>query len=163
MPGGKQTARHQWLVAMGLLCGSVLGLFLVGWVVIARDCTARQTRWAAQQLALTHMASESDGVTRALDAYRIRHGAYPTKLDALVPSLLLRVERPPDPKAGAWEYETGDGGRWCELSARLPGRYYPFGRSLWCTLVWRSDRTYPREGYGGKLVWRTGDWAFYNE
>jgi hypothetical protein len=161
-------------VTRGVVCGVIVGLLLVivagvSWTL---DGRRRAREWQQQQRPeLLQAGANAEPLIAALRAYRADYGEAPERLGQLVPQYTTRVPRPASLfQSREWQYAraplpAGDP-REFELYAYVPHDYCAlqrrsFGHFSDC-FVYRSDRTYPADAYGGVLE-RIGDWGYYHE
>jgi len=101
------------------LCLSILGIGVLG------GCE----KWSVSRIEESKRRAEP--IVTALEAYLANHGAFPERLDALVPRYMQSI---PDPTAGSrkWHYSVRDN---CfSLSFGCGADQYPN-----CTLSWTAD------------------------
>jgi len=152
-------SRFRGLLPLGL------GLFLciaLSALAFIHGQRQREALWAERQRQLQAMTDVARPLVRALRQHALRTGAFPSGL-AVLEGTWGELPRPPAEAKTEWQYATSADRARCELAFELPGDFYPFGASFWCTCVFRSDQHYPRSGYGGVLVWRGARWALYAE
>jgi len=119
--------------------------------------------WPAREQQLDLIRQLAEPLPRALEAYRSDNGAYPQKLEHLVPGYLPQIPALSPVAVEPWRYCRSKDGTDYALSIELLRDFDPRGIHFACTLAYRLDGQHPKCDHGGPLVWHSGRWGFYSE
>ncbi len=146
-------------LALGLTAATAFTTLSMAYVY--RDHGPTDADWSGSRARLTQIAASGDTIAPLLAQYHAHHGKYPPWLGALDHDQLHLLPPQPDEAKDPWEYSLLNSGRDYQISVDLPRDIWPGGFGYKAVLCYRSDGHYADTAFGGKLVERFGEWAFY--
>jgi hypothetical protein len=147
--------------AVAVLFACVLGLLAIH-AVRSTPHPFAPSQPGLRSTLLTDVTSPGDSLVHAVKDYRAHHGRYPQALSD-IPSDVRDVLSTPRQARGSWDYSPVLQGRGFQLSIELPADPMMGTVGYRTVLCYRSDDHYADAAFGGKLVERFGEWAFYGD